>query len=376
MFRFDGGSGADICLRPEGTAGVVRAALGGGLLGELPSRLFYYGPMFRRERPQKGRYRQFTQFGVEAFGPSHPHADAEVVHLGVRVLEELGVLSKTTLHINSLCDAETRARHREALLTHLRARKHLLSTESRDRIDRGSPLAVMDSKHPGDRAALSGAPRLLELASEPAAARFRSMLTGLDALGVRYHVDHSLVRGLDYYTGAVWEFVTGELGAQAAVLAGGRYDGLVGALGSRADVPAVGWAAGVERLALLRAAVGAWTPAPSAPLVWVVEVRNRRECSSGAVAELCLKMAANLRYAGLRVRYEHFGDTKRQLRQASSASASVALLFGTSELRNSTVTVKNMRSGDQTEVRTGDLDEVIARVKAAAESRDDSGVRG
>lgn len=217
MFSFpDGTTGGSVSLRPEGTAGVMRAALSAKEWRGAPltHKLFYHGPMFRRERPQLGRYRQFEQFGVENLGCRHPHTDVEVIALGHQLLTDLGLDDHVQLQINSLCDTETRTRHRDELTAFLWDNHGQLSATSRSRLDAGHVLRILDSKDPGDKEVAALAPRLLNVATESARARFDIVLAGLDALAIPYTVNHSLVRGLDYYTSTVWEFETTKLGAQ------------------------------------------------------------------------------------------------------------------------------------------------------------------
>jgi histidyl-tRNA synthetase len=219
MFSFvDGARGESVSLRPEGTAGVLRAALTAKEFRGSPlvQKFYYHGPMFRRERPQKGRYRQFEQFGVENLGCSHPHTDVEVISLGQQLLTELGLAEEAELQINSLCDAETRVRHHTLLTAFLQSHADQLSTTSQERLAAGHVLRILDSKDPGDGSVVESAPRLLDVATEAAQTRFAEVLAGLDVLGIPYTVNHRLVRGLDYYSSTVWEFTTSRLGAQVS----------------------------------------------------------------------------------------------------------------------------------------------------------------
>ncbi len=238
-----------ITLRPEGTAGVCRALVSNGLTQSLPRKVFYAGPMFRYERPQKGRYRQFHQIGVELIGPAEPLADAEVIACGWDVLTALGVSAEIVLELNTLGDAESRGAYREALIRYFTARKAGLSHDSLLRLER-NPLRILDSKNEGDRAIVAEAPTIGEFLTAPAAAFYAELKSHLGQFGVPFRDNPRIVRGLDYYGHTAFEFVTGALGAQGTVLAGGRYDGLVAEMGGP-PTPAVGWAAGIERLAML-----------------------------------------------------------------------------------------------------------------------------
>ena len=353
MFAVPGGAGGgrEGVLRPEGTAGAVRALLAAGEgAGGHPVKRYYCGPMFRRERPQLGRLRQFWQFGVEHLGARCAQADAECVALGGAALERLGVRGSTTLRINSLCDPETRAAHRAALVEHLRGSRERLSSASRHRLDAGQPLRILDSKSEADRACVAGAPTLLELASPASRGRFEAVLAALDALGVPHTVDHTLVRGLDYYTGVVWEWTTEALGAQSAVLAGGRYDGLASALGARRPLPAVGWAAGLDRLVLLREALGVPLPERPGPgLVWVVAAGGRGG-DEGAVAAGCLALEQRLRSAGLCVECEYVAEPRRMLRRALAAGAAAVAFVGPDEIAAGCITLKCVATGEQESV--------------------------
>src|SRR5437763_9796060 len=249
MYTFHDRGGEEITLRPENTAGVVRAVLSNGLTQQTPLKFFYSGPMFRYERPQKGRFRQFHQIGVELLGVAQPQADIEVIALGHRILKALGLADRVTLEINTLGDPESRARYRSALVDYYAQRRAELSEDSGRRLD-SNPLRILDSKDPGDIRINSGAPAFDLYLNEPSREFSGRVLSGLDALGIRHRVNPRLVRGLDYYTHTVFEFVTTDLGAQGTVLAGGRYDGLVEVMGGP-SMPGAGWAAGIERLALL-----------------------------------------------------------------------------------------------------------------------------
>jgi len=239
----------ELMLRPEGTSGVVRAFLNAGLTQDIPKRYSYYGPMFRYERPQKGRLRQFKQFGIECIGINNSMADVEVISLGHAFLEKLKILDKINLKINTLGDSETRSRYREVLVDYLNDYKSDLSNESIKRLSE-NPLRILDSKNDTDKKILINAPNIIDYLNEASKERFEKVCIGLNALKIKYQIDKNLVRGLDYYCHTAFEFITSDLGSQGTVLAGGRYDGLAKMLGG-VDTPGVGWAAGVDRLSLM-----------------------------------------------------------------------------------------------------------------------------
>ena len=273
MYSFDDRHGDSLSLRPEGTAGCVRAAIQQNLLA-TPCRLWYAGPMFRYERPQKGRQRQFHQIGAEAFGYAEPAIDAELIALSARLWRALGIDGAVRLELNSIGSATARARYREALVAYLDAHRDALDADSQRRLE-SNPLRILDSKDPGTRAVLDGAPALPDYLDDEAAADFERLGALLDAAGIAFVHNPRLVRGLDYYNKTVFEWVTDALGAQGTVCAGGRYDGLVEQLGGR-STPGVGFAMGLERLVLLREAL-AVAPAAAAPDVYVVAVGDAAE---------------------------------------------------------------------------------------------------
>ncbi|MGE4219669.1 MAG: histidine--tRNA ligase, partial [Alphaproteobacteria bacterium] len=249
MYTFMDKGGDELTLRPENTAGVARCFISEGLAQSVPLRVFYAGPMFRHERPQKGRLRQFHQVGIELIGAPQPEADVEAIAAGAAVLDALGILPHTELQLNTLGDAESRARYREVLVTYFGDHRDALSEESRDRLAR-NPLRILDSKDEGDRRIVAGAPDFGDYLNEASRDFFAVVTGGLTALGIAYNRNPRLVRGLDYYSHTAFEFTTTTLGAQGTVLAGGRYDGLIGMMGGP-ETPGVGWAAGVERLAMM-----------------------------------------------------------------------------------------------------------------------------
>jgi len=263
MYTFSDRGGDEMTLRPENTAGVVRAVISNGLVQSVPLKFFYSGPMFRYERPQKGRFRQFHQIGVELIGVAQPQADIEVIALGSRVLDALGIAERVVLELNTLGDAASRAAYREAVLSYFSGRISELSEDSRRRLER-NPLRIFDSKDETDQRAARDAPPLADYLNAASRDFFDRVRAGLDQLGIAYRLIPRLVRGLDYYTHTAFEFVTTDLGAQGTVMGGGRYDGLVEMMGGPA-LPGVGWAAGIERLAMLIAA----PPPPPSPVALV-----------------------------------------------------------------------------------------------------------
>ena len=340
MYTFDDRGGDSMTLRPEGTAGICRALVSGGLTQSLPQKVFYAGPMFRYERPQKGRYRQFHQIGAELIGPPEPLADAEVIALGWHILDELGIADGVVLELNTLGDADSRAAYRTALVTYFKAHRAELSAESQDRLTR-NPLRILDSKNEGDRALVAHAPVIAGSLTHEAAAFYDALRTHLATFGVPFRENPRIVRGLDYYNHTAFEFVTDRLGAQGTVMAGGRYDGLVAQMGGPA-VPAVGWAAGIERLAMLLAT------APAAPAsVAVIPV--------GSTEAAALGIVQGLRRAGIRAEIEYRGNLKRRMERANRIAARAVVLVGEDELARGVVQVKNLATGTQTEVPTAGL---------------------
>lgn len=336
MFTFKDREGDSLTLRPEFTAGVVRAGLEHGLLHNQQWRLWSAGPVFRHERPQAGRYRQFHQLNAEAYGLAGPDIDIELIALSARLLRRLGLAAAVTLELNSLGTQESRARYRAALLDFLRARESELDENSRRRLD-ANPLRALDSKDPGTRRVVADAPSVLDYLDAESAAHFAAVQDGLRAIGIAFTVNPRIVRGLDYYSRTVFEWTTDKLGAQGTVLAGGRYDGLVAQLGG-APTGAVGWAAGVERLVLMMKALGAAVPdrAPQAYL-----------CALGAAAErAALPLAERLREAlpGLRlVLNAGGGKLPAQLKRADRSGAALALILGDEETARQAVQVKSLR---------------------------------
>lgn len=345
MYTFAMGD-ESLTLRPEGTAGVARAFISGGLSQNLPLKLFYRGPMFRHERPQKGRQRQFHQVGVEFLGVDSPLADVEVVSMGWRMLAALGLGDKVQLEINTLGDSESRAAYRDALVAYLTPFLDKLSEDSRNRLHK-NPLRVLDSKDEGDRAIVANAPLIHDCLTPAAKEFFGQVTAGLTALGIPFTVNPKLVRGLDYYCHTAFEFTTTALGAQGTVLAGGRYDGLIGQMGGPAT-PGIGWAAGVERLSML---VGDAAPAAERPVAIIP--------MGDAVAALVL--ADRLRAAGLGVEMGFSGNMKKRMARANKANARFAVILGEDEAARGAVTLRDLDSGAQDEVPLAALEERLLK---------------
>ena len=336
MYTFADKGGDSLTLRPENTAGVARAFISGNLQQQLPLKYFYSGPMFRHERPQKGRLRQFHQIGIEVLGVAGPAADIEVIQAGAHVLDALGVRGATRLELNTLGDPDSRTAYREALVAYFSRREKELSEEGRSRLQR-NPLRLLDSKDKRDRAVSADAPRYDDYLNGLSADFFAEVCEGLDALGIAYVRNPRLVRGLDYYGHTAFEFTTNALGAQGAVIAGGRYDGLVETMGGP-PTPGIGWAGGIERLAMLTTEY----PDPS-PVVSLVPV-------GPAAEKRALPLADALRRAGVAVDLGMSGNLKRRMQQANRAGARVAVLLGDDEIARSVATVRDMESGEQREV--------------------------
>ncbi|NLO80205.1 MAG: histidine--tRNA ligase [Xanthomonadaceae bacterium] len=358
MYTFEDRNGESITLRPEGTAGCVRACLEHGLLHNAQPRLWYAGPMFRYERPQKGRFRQFHQIGVEVFGMAGPDIDAEVILLSARILRRLG-LDDVRLQLNSLGSAAARAAYRERLVDYFKAHYQTLDADSQRRLH-SNPLRILDSKNPAMQELIAGAPRLLDHLDADSRHHFDALCALLDAAGLGYDINTRLVRGLDYYSRTVFEWVTDRLGAQGTVLAGGRYDGLVEQLGGK-PTPAIGFAMGLERIvALLEEREQVVNPAPHAYLVLVGE----QAVAAG------MPLAERLRDAlpGLRLLVHCGGGSfKSQFRRADRSGARLALIIGEEEAAAGQVAVKDLRS--EAEQATLSEQQVIARLRDLLQER-------
>lgn len=352
MYLFKDLGGDEIVLRPEGTAGVARAFISEGLAQQIPLRLFYSGPMFRYERPQKGRYRQFYQMGVELLGIESPKADLEVFALAHQILRAFKFQGDITLHLNTIGDSESRANYRDKLVAYLRTRESELSKDSLDRLEK-NPLRILDSKDEGDRKVIAEAPVLKECLNDVSRKFFDDVIAGLELLGISYVIDPVLVRGLDYYCHTVFEFTTNALGSQNAVLSGGRYDGLISDLGGP-KTPGVGWAAGMDRLALML------ENTPEAPRpVALIPLGEEAERET-------LRLAQKLREAGVRVDLSYSGNMAKRMKRADKVRAHMAVILGSEELARGVAQVKTLDTGEQREVN---LESLVETLRQAAHSK-------
>ncbi len=344
MYTFEDRGGDSVTLRPENTAGVCRALLSNGLTQSLPQKVFYAGPMFRYERPQKGRYRQFHQIGAELIGVPEPLADAEIIALGWQILQALGVASSVVLELNTLGDTASRDAYRAALVAYFSAHRDRLSADSQTRLEH-NPLRILDSKDAGDRVLVADAPTIFASLTPEAEAFYAGLKQHLDRFGVPFRENPRIVRGLDYYSHTAFEFVTDQLGAQGTVMGGGRYDGLMQQMGGPA-IPAVGWAAGVERLAMLLAAA----PTRPAPVA-VVPMGGQAE-EAAAIEAL-----QSLRQAGIAAEMAYRGNAKRRMERANKIGARAAVIIGGDELTKGVAQVRDLAGGGQQEIALDQLAE-------------------
>ncbi|WP_295803248.1 histidine--tRNA ligase [uncultured Microbulbifer sp.] len=353
MYTFDDKSGDSVTLRPEGTAGTVRAAIQNNLLIQ-PQRLWYFGPMFRYERPQKGRLRQFHQFGVEVFGIEGPDIDAEILMMTARLWKELGIADHVSLQLNSLGNSESRAAYREALVEYLSARKEQLDEDSQRRLER-NPLRILDSKNAQTQELLTDAPCLLDFLDEESKAHFEQLREFLDAAGVGYEVNPRLVRGLDYYGKTVFEWVTDSLGAQGTVCAGGRYDALVEQMGGK-PTPAVGFGLGVERLVLLLETLEVLPDTLDQQVdAYLVAVGDVQSAALAAAEQL----RSELPWLRLQTHCGG-GSFKSQMKKADKSNADYALIIGEDEAAAGQVTVKPLRAeAEQQTVAVAELAKIL-----------------
>ena len=349
MYTFTDRGGEEITLRPEGTAGVARALISGGLTQSLPAKFYYQGPMFRYERPQKGRQRQFHQIGIEILGVPEPQADIEVIACGADILDAIGVLDRTVLELNTLGDTDSRRAYRSALVAYFRDHEAALSDDSQRRLE-ANPLRILDSKDEGDRRIVAGAPSFDDHLNAASRDFFGAVTRGLDALGIRYTRNARLVRGLDYYCHTAFEFVTDALGSQGTVMGGGRYDGLVEAMGGPAT-SGVGWAAGIERLAMLAEGV----PLPARPIA-VVPLGPEAETAT-------LTLAHRLRRAGYPVEHGYSGNIGKRLKRAAKVGARAAVILGEDELARGVAQIRDLDAGAQDEAPLDRIEESLARFR-------------
>lgn len=337
-YDFKDRGGESLTLRPEGTAGVARAFISEGLSQNLPLKFYYSGPMFRYERPQKGRYRQFYQLGVECLGYESALADVECIALAWDFLKKIGIAADCTLEINTLGDSESRTAYRDALVQYFSQHQESLSADSKMRLEK-NPLRILDSKDEGDKKISANAPKFEDYLNATSKDFYQGVIAGIEALGIPFKQNYHLVRGLDYYTHTVFEFTTQKLGAQGTVLAGGRYDGLIETMGGP-RTPGVGWAAGIDRLADL-------TPGELAikkeVMVAVIGADDAGEAES-------VKVAHEIRARGIKTENFLSGKMGKKMQKANKVGAHYALILGGNEVTNKTVTVKNFASGEQSEI--------------------------
>tara|TARA_R110000787_G_scaffold46640_1_gene113148 strand:- start:8857 stop:10188 length:1332 start_codon:yes stop_codon:yes gene_type:complete len=341
MYSFESRSGESMTLRPEYTAGICRAFISNGLQQNVPFKVFAAGPMFRYERPQKGRQRQFHQIDVECIGAPEAKADIEVIAIGASILKKLDVLKDCTLEINTLGDLESRQAYRAALVEYFSDHKASLSKDSLDRLDR-NPLRILDSKDKGDRVLVEKAPLFNDYLNSFSSDFFDEVLEGLSLLGIDHTLNRRLVRGLDYYTHTAFEFVTTALGAQGAVIAGGRYDGLIETLGGK-PTPGIGWAGGIERLAML---------VENVPMA----IRPTAIIPVGKAAEaVAAKLAYQLRQDGLNIEMAFKGNVGKRMKRANKLNARAAVLIGEDELARNVCTLRDLDQGEQREVELSNI---------------------
>ncbi|GHW93714.1 histidyl-tRNA synthetase [Vibrio cholerae] len=355
MYTFEDRNGDSLTLRPEGTAGCVRSGIENGLLYNQEQRLWYMGPMFRHERPQKGRYRQFHQCGVEVFGLDGPDVDAELIMMTARLWRELGIAQHVRLELNSIGSLEARANYRTALIDYLEQYQNVLDEDCKRRMYT-NPLRVLDSKNPDVQAILGDAPQLSDYLDAESKQHFAGLCELLDAAGIEYTVNQRLVRGLDYYNRTVFEWITESLGSQGTVCGGGRYDGLVEQLGGK-PTPAVGFAMGLERLVLMMETLGNTDIRRSVDVYMVTAGEGTMMAG--------MKLAEQLReqVPGLRV-MTHFGggNFKKQFKRADKVGAAIALVLGEDEVAAQTVVVKDLAGGEQNTVAQAEVAKLLAHL--------------
>jgi histidyl-tRNA synthetase len=349
-YTFTDRGGDDLTLRPEGTAGIARAFISGGMAQNLPLKFYYSGPMFRHERPQKGRYRQFHQIGVEVLGIETPSADIEVIAYGWHLLKKLGLADSCRIEINTLGDQESRTLYRNHLVQYFNQYQSQLSPDSQVRLEK-NPLRILDSKDPNDRKIIENAPKFKDFLNSASTEFYNKVLMGLRTLEIPFVENEHLVRGLDYYCHTVFEITTTHLGAQGTVLAGGRYDGLIELMGGN-KTPGVGWASGIERLALLSEGHN-HTHADA--LVALLPADDSAEMS-------CLKLSQDLRLDGLRCELLTSGNVGKKMKRANKLGARFAIIIGESELQKNTAAVKDLRQGTQEEVAMHSIATYIKKI--------------
>ena len=348
MYTFKDKAEEEITLRPEGTAGVVRAIISNGLAQEMPFKAFYHGPMFRYERPQKGRLRQFHQVGIELLGVKKEQADVEVIACADQVIKELNIQKSSKLNINSLGNIDDRKKYIKDLSDYLKNYKNKLSKDSLIRLEK-NPLRILDSKSEDDISIIKNAPRLNEYLNSTSRENFKLVLEGLENLNIKYVINENLVRGLDYYNDTTFEFITDKLGSQSAIIAGGRYDGLMKQMGG-SDIPGIGWAGGIERLVLLST---------------IKEVKNKH-ISIIPVGEennnICFDLAQKLREKNISVEMSYSGNLKKRLKNANKLASNYAIIIGTEEINNNSALVRNLETGEQNKITLPKIIKYIEKI--------------
>ena len=348
MYTFLDKGEEEITLRPEGTAGIVRAIISNGLIQEMPFKAFYHGPMFRYERPQKGRLRQFHQVGIELLGVEKEQADIEVIACANQVLRELNITKSSELHVNSLGNIHDRKIYTEDLVKYLNNYKNKLSKESLIRLDK-NPLRILDSKSDDDIAIIKNAPKLRDYLDSSSKDSFKRVLEGLDNLHIKYIINDKLVRGLDYYNNTTFEFITDKLGAQSAIIAGGRYDKLMKQMGGP-DTPGIGWAAGIERLILLSS---------------IKEIKKKHIAIIPVGEEnnnICINLTQKLRNQNIPADMAYSANLKKRLKNANKLSSNFAIIIGTDEINNNNAIVRNLETGEQEFINFEDIVKHIERI--------------
>ena len=347
MYTFEDRGGEQITLRPEYTAGIARAFISNGLQQSTPCKFYSFGPIFRYERPQKGRMRQFHQMDLEILGVEEPQADIEVLAIAADFLNDLGIGKHITLELNSLGDPESRSDYRDALVHYFTGHKGKLSEDSLKRLEK-NPMRILDSKDDGDRELIKDAPRIADFYNQSTKDFFKMVIDGVEALDIKYVINDRLVRGLDYYCHTAFEFTTDQLGAQGTVLAGGRYDGLMEMMGGP-KTAGIGWAAGMERLAEL-----------IADDLLIKQNRPVVVTPVGAEAQIpAMKLAHDLRVAGIVVDMAYKGNVGKRMKRANKQNASFAVLLGEEEMARGVAMVKNLDQGSQEEVSLSQISDYI-----------------
>ena len=348
MYTFNDKGNEEITLRPEGTAGIVRAIISNGLAHEMPFKAFYHGPMFRYERPQKGRLRQFHQIGIELLGTRSEQADIEVIACANNLIKSLNIDKSSTLNINSLGNIAERKIYIAELLVYLNDFKNKLSIDSKNRFKK-NPLRILDSKSEEDIEIIKNAPKLINYLEAESKDNFNKVLEGLTNLDIPYKVNHKLVRGLDYYNNTTFEFITDRLGSQSAILAGGRYDNLMKQMGG-SDIPGIGWAAGIERLALL-----ATIKEDQKKKISIIPIGIENNI-------LCMKLANELINKNISIDMGYSGNLKKRLKQANKVSAHYAVIIGNEEVENNNAIIRNLETGSQDNIKLEKLVKHIEKI--------------